>query len=146
MSPRLALPVFLVAVAADLLSKVWATSHAGSLVYNHMPSRLPLRVAMSLVAIGVALVLARAAALRGLGRQWGVWLGCVLLVAGVLSNGASALLWSRGVPDFIDVGDGWIWNIADFEIAVGMTGGILSIAFNALRVYARERLPSSGRG
>jgi len=140
MSLRVALPVFVVAVAADLLSKVWATGDAGTLVYNRMPSELPLRVVMSLVAIGVAVVLARAAALRGLGRQWGVSLGCGLLVAGVLSNGVSALLWSRGVPDFVDVGDGWIWNVADFEIAIGLTGGILSIAFSSVGVYARQKL------
>ena len=62
---------------------------------------------MSLVAIGVAVALARGAAMRGLGRQWGVGVGCALLVAGVLANGVSALIWSRGVPDFIDMGDGW---------------------------------------
>ena len=139
MALRLVVPVFVVAVMVDLLSKVWATSHAGLLVYHHTPSELPRRVVMSLVAIGVATLLARAATLRGLGRLWGVWIGCALLVAGVLSNGVSALLWSRGVPDFIDVGDGWIWNVADFEIGIGMTGGILSVAFTALAVYAREK-------
>ena len=78
--------------------------------------------------------------MRGLGRQWGVWVGCTLLVAGVLANGVSALIWSRGVPDFIDMGDGWIWNVADLEIAVGLSGGILSVAVSALGVYAREKV------
>jgi hypothetical protein len=137
---RIAVPVFLTALGGDLLSKVWATEHAAELVYNPMPSELPLRVVMSLVAIGVAVVLARVAAMRGLGRQWGVSVGCALLVAGVLANGVSTLIWSRGVPDFIDMGDGWIWNVADVEIALGLSGGIVSVAVSALRVYAREKL------
>ena len=95
---------------------------------------------MSLVAIAVGYVLARVAASRGLGRQWGVWIGCALLVAGILSNGISPLLWAKGVPDFIAVNGGWVWNVADFEIAIGLTGGILSVAFCALVVYARERV------
>ena len=140
MTLRIAVPVFLAALGGDLLSKEWATEHAAELVYNRTPSELPLRVLMSLVAIGVAVALARVAAMRGLGRQWGVWVGCTLLVAGVLANGVSALIWSRGVPDFIDMGDGWIWNVADLEIALGLSGGIVSVAVSALGVYAREKV------
>lgn len=112
----------------------------GSLIYNRSPAELPLRVAMSALAIAVALALTRIAAIRGLGRQWGVWAGCALLVAGVLANGISALLWERGIPDFIDVRGGWVWNLADFEIALGLTGGILSVAVSAVGAYLRERV------
>lgn len=137
---RVAIPVFVGALAVDLLSKQWAVSHAGGLIFNGTPSELPLRAMMSLVAIAVGFVLARLAALRGLGRQWGVWIGCALLVAGILANGISPLLWTRGVPDFIEVSGGWVWNVADFEIAIGLAGGILSVAFSAVVVYARERV------
>jgi hypothetical protein len=137
---RVTIPVFLGAFAADLLSKQWAISHANGLIFNGSPSDLPRRVLMSLVAIAVGFVLALLAARRGLGRQWGVWIGCALLVAGILANGISPLLWARGVPDFIDVRGGWVWNVADFEIAIGLAGGILSVAFSAVVVYARERV------
>ena len=116
---------------------VAAISHASGLVFNNKPSELPLRVFVSLVTIAGAFVLAWLAKLRGLGRQWGLWVGVALLVAGVLANGVSALLWTRGVPDFIDV-RGWVWNVADFEIAVGLTGGILSLGVTALVVYTRD--------
>jgi signal peptidase (SPase) II len=139
---RLAILVFLGAFAADLLSKQWAISHADGLVFNDTPSELAQRALMSIVAIAVGIVLARLAARRGLGRQWGVWIGCALLVAGVLANGISALLWARGVPDFIDVSGGWVWNVADFEIAIGLAGGILSVGISAVFVYARERVAS----
>ncbi len=132
--------VFLGAFAVDLLSKQWAVSHASGLIFNSSPSEFPRRLLMSLVAITVGFVLARAAALRGLGRQWGVWIGCALLVAGILANGISPFLWAQGVPDFIDVSGGWVWNVADFEIAVGLAGGILSVAFSAVVVYAREQV------
>ena len=36
---------------ADLLSKQWAVSHSGNLIYNGRSSDLPLRVLMSLVAL-----------------------------------------------------------------------------------------------
>jgi lipoprotein signal peptidase len=141
---RVTTPVFFgafaAAFAADLVSKQWAVAHAGGLIFNTSPSHLPFRVLMSFVAVAVGFVLARLAALRGLGRQWGVWIGCALLVAGILANGISPLLWAQGVPDFIDVRGGWVWNVADFEIAVGLTGGILSVAFSAVVVYTRERV------
>jgi lipoprotein signal peptidase len=130
--------VFLAALAVDLLTKQWATAHDGGVVFNDKPSDLPLRVIMSIVAIGVAVVLGRFAASRGLGRQWGLWIGVALLVAGTIANGLSALIWAQGVPDFIDVDGGWVWNVADFEIAVGMAGGILSVAVTAVVVYTRE--------
>jgi lipoprotein signal peptidase len=136
---RVALLVFLAAFAADLLTKQWAIAHPGELVFNDRPSELPLRLLMSAVAIGVAVALGRLAAQRGLGRQWGVWIGAALLVAGTLANGVSAPLWSQGVPDFIAVHGGWFWNVADFEIAVGMTGGIVSVAVSAVVVFVRER-------
>jgi lipoprotein signal peptidase len=132
--------VFVGAIAVDLLSKQWAVVHGNVLIFNAAPSALPLRLLMSLVAIAVGFVLARIAAQRGLDRQWGVWIGCALLVAGILANGISPLLWTQGVPDFIAVNGGWVWNIADFEIAIGLTGGILSVAFCAVVVYARERV------
>jgi hypothetical protein len=132
--------VFLGAFAADLMSKRWAVAHAGGLIFNNSPSHLPLRVLMSLVAVAVGFVLARLAALRGLGRQWGVWVGCGLLAAGILANGISPLLWNQGVPDFIDVRGGWVWNLADFEIAIGLTGGLLSVVLSAVVVYTRERV------
>ena len=140
MTLRIITLVFLGAIAVDLLSKQWAIVHANVLIFNASPSQLPLRLLMSLVAIGVGFVLARVAAQRGLGRQWGVWIGCALLVAGILANGISPLLWTQGVPDFIAVNGGWVWNVADFEIAIGLTGGILSVAFCAVVVYARERV------
>ena len=133
-----AVPIFVGAFAVDLVSKQVAVSHLGGVIFNDRSSELLLRSAMSLVAIGVAIVLARLALARGLGRQWGVWVGCGLLVAGTLGNGVSALLWRRGVPDFIFVGGGWVWNVADFEIAVGLTGGLLSVGVSAIVLYVRE--------
>ncbi len=132
--------VFLGAFALDLASKRWAVAHASVLIFNDTPSRLPFRVLMSLIAVAVGFVLTRLAARRGLGRQWGLWVGCGLLVAGILANGVSPLLWARGVPDFIDVQGGWVWNIADFEIAIGLTGGLLSVVLSAVVVYAREQV------
>jgi len=48
-----------------------------------------------------------------------------------------------GVPEFIDMGDGWIWNVADIEIVVGLTGGLVSVAVSALSVYVREKLTAA---
>jgi lipoprotein signal peptidase len=136
---RVALAVFVVALAADLLSKWWAVDHLDGVVYNPKPSDAAYRVAMSVLAIVVAAALTKLAAVRGLGRQWGVWVGVALLVAGITANGVSLLFWPQGVPDFIDAGGGWIWNVADFEIAIGLAGGIASVAVAAVLVFARER-------
>ena len=128
------------AFAVDLLSKRWASAHADGVIFNSKPSDLPRRVVMSFVAIGFAAVLARLAVARGLGRQWGVWIGCALLVAGVLANGISRLLWAQGVPDFIHVSGGWVWSPADFEIVLGLVGGIGSVAVSAVIVFTREKM------
>ncbi len=130
------------AFTADLLSKTYAVSHvaASGIVYNHKPAELPWRVMMSLVAVGVTYVLARLARRRGIGRIWGLWIGVGLLVAGVLANGVSSYLWTGGVPDFLRPAGNEFWNVADFEIAIGLTGGIASTAVGAVFVYARERL------
>jgi lipoprotein signal peptidase len=141
------MPVFAAAFAADLLSKTWVVQSSQDVVFNTRANDLLPRVVMSAVAITVAVGLTRLARWRGLGRAWGVWVGCALLVAGVLANGVSPFLWSRGVPDFIHVSGGWVWNVADFEIALGMTGGLLSIVVGAGFVYTREaiaRLRPSG--
>lgn len=133
--------VFVTAFAADLMTKQWVVSHGNVLVvFNNRSSQMPFRLFMCVVAILVAWGLTRLAAMRGLGRQWGVWVGCGLLVAGVLGNGISSLLWARGIPDFINVGGGWFWNLADFEIAIGMSGGLLSVAFSAFVLYGREKV------
>ena len=137
---RLAAAVFVGAFTADLLSKHWAVAYSNALVFNHTPSHLPFRVLMSFVAVAVGYAIVRLAAQRGLGRQWGVWIGCALLVAGILANGISPLLWAQGVPDFIDVRGGWVWNVADFEIAIGLTGGLISVVLSAIVVYTRERV------
>src|SRR3954447_16829786 len=127
---RVATTVFVGAIIVDLVSKQWAVTYADGLIFNDSPNRLPLRVLMSFATVAGGVVLARLATLRGLGRQWGVWIGCALLVAGILANGISPLLWARGVPDFIRFRGGWVWNIADLEIAIGLTGGLLSVAFS----------------
>ena len=136
---RVAVPVFALAVVVDLLTKRWAVAHSSALIFNDKPSQLALRALMCVAAIAVAAFLTWLAARRGLGRQWGVWVGAALLVAGVLANGISPLLWDEGVPDFIEVGGGWVWNVADFEIAIGMAGGLISVGISAAIVYARER-------
>lgn len=134
--------VFAWALTADLVSKAWTVAHQGSVpvIFNHAsPARYAGRVAMSIVALAVTYALARAARWRGYGQIWGTWIGAGLLVAGVAGNGVSSLLWSRGVPDFIPVGPE-AWNLADFEIAVGLTGGLLSTLLPVLAAYVRGRI------
>lgn len=132
---RLATVVCAGGFAVDLATKQWAVGHAGTLLYHDTASRLPLRMLTCVVTILGAYGIAWVAEARGLGRQWGVWTGCALLVAGTLANGFSALLWRHGIPDFIDLPGGWVWNVADFEIAVGLSGGLLSVAVSAAAAY-----------
>jgi hypothetical protein len=137
--------VLVVAMTVDLGSKVFAVSHGGLglVAYNNTHNGdFTRRVVMSLVAIAFTCVAAVVARQRGIGRLWGAWIGVGLLVGGVLANGLSQFIWSRGTPDFIHFYSlsPDVWNIADFEIWWGLTGGLVSIAIAALIAFARERL------
>lgn len=134
---------FLLAIGADLLTKDWAVTRGGlgRVVYNDAHAGdFPRRVVMSFVALAVTAVIAGLGRRHGFGRLWGAWVGVGVLVGGVLGNGLSRFIWSRGVPDFIHTSSPDVWNLADFEIAIGLTGGILSLAVAAIAAYARERL------
>jgi lipoprotein signal peptidase len=133
---------FLVAISLDLFTKTFAVYNLGAkFVYfnNTNPSEYVRRIMMSLVAIVATYALDRSAQRIGIGRLWGAWIGVGLLTGGVLGNGVSRLIWSRGVPDFLFVGND-IWNVADFEIGIGLSGGIVSIGVTAIVAFARERL------
>ena len=115
-------------------------------VYNDRPGQFALRILMSLVAVGVTYLLTRGARRLAIGRLWGAWIGAGLLVGGVMGNGISSLIWSRGVPDFIHT-PAYVWNLADFEISFGVTGGLLSVVIAALSAFVRERrLPPPAHG
>jgi hypothetical protein len=132
---------FLLALGADLASKVLAIAYdvdGKIVVYNDRPGMLMLRVVMSLIAVGVAYLITRGAQRLAIGRMWGLWIGAGLLAGGVMGNGVSSLIWSRGVPDFIHT-PAYVWNLADFEISFGVTGGILSVVVAALSAFVRER-------
>lgn len=138
------LVAFVLAVAVDLLTKMYAVSHGGLglVAYNDTHAGdFERRVLMSLAAVAFTFVAAVVARRRGLGRIWGAWIGAGLLVGGVIANGVSQFIWAQGVPDFIHLYSlsPDVWDVADFEIAWGLTSGIASIAVVALIVYARER-------
>jgi lipoprotein signal peptidase len=135
----LSLTAFFAAFVLDLVTKEWFVAH-GDVIYNHRPVELVRRLAMSVVALAVTAALARLARWRGLGRIQGAWIGAGMLAGGVVGNGISPFVFGRGVPDFIDVSGGWVWNLADFEIVLGLLGGPLSIVVAATVTYARERL------
>jgi hypothetical protein len=137
------LAAFLFIVFVDLGTKGYATltTEPGFVVFNHTRSGdLPQRIGMTLLAVVVMYALALGAHGLGIGRLWGGWVGVGLLTGGVLSNGASYLIWNGGVPDFIRPGGDFIWNVADFAIGIGVTGGVIAIAATALLAFARERL------
>jgi hypothetical protein len=136
--------VCVLAVGADLLTKTYAvdTGRLGLVAYNDTHAGdFARRVAMSVVAVAFAAAITAAARRHALGRQWGAWVGTGLLVGGVLANGLSSFIWSHGVPDFIHLYSlsPDVWDVADFEIAIGLTGGIASVALAAVVAYARGR-------
>ena len=129
--------------ALDLGTKTYAIWHGGLglVVYNDVHAGdFGRRVVMSAIAIAVTYVFADVARRRGIARLWGAWIGAGLLVGGVMANGVSQLIWSRGVPDFIHVYSlsPDVWNVADFEIAWGLVGGLASIVAAALYAYVRD--------
>jgi len=138
------LVAFVVVFAVDLLTKTVAVSHGGLglVAWNdtHAGDFLR-RVLMSLAALVFTFAAAVAARRRGLGRLWGASIGAGLLVGGILANGASQFIWSRGVPDFIHIYSVSpdVWDVADFAIWWGLVGGVTSIAVTALIAYGRER-------
>ena len=137
------LATFVVAFALDLLTKTVAVSHGGLglVVYNNVHAGdFERRILMSLAAVAFTFAAAVVARHRGIGRLWGAWIGVGLLVGGVLANGVSQFIWSRGVPDFIHLYSlsPDVWDVADFEIAWGLTGGVTSIAVAALIAYGRD--------
>jgi Signal peptidase (SPase) II len=132
---------FVLALGADLGSKVLAVAFDVDnkvVVYNDSPGMFVLRVLMSLIAVAVTYLLTRGAQRLGIGRLWGAWIGVGLLAGGVMGNGISGFIWSRGVPDFIHT-PAYVWNLADFEISIGVTGGLLSVVVAALSAFVRER-------
>jgi hypothetical protein len=137
---RVAFVTFCSALLADLLSKTIAVGLGRiDVIYNDKPGDFIRRLVLSLVAALAVVALTRLAAWRGIGRIWGAWVGVGLLVGGIAGNGLSRLIWARGVPDFIGIGNE-MWNLADFEIGLGLSGGVLSIAVCAAIVFAREKL------
>jgi lipoprotein signal peptidase len=138
----LASSAFVFAIALDLLTKVYAVERFhvyGAVVYNNRPHDLAVRIDVSLVTIAAVYLLERAGRRRGLGRLWGAWICVGVLIAGTLCNGVSSYLWARGVPDFIHLSDGWVWNVADFEIVFGLLGAAASVVANGVIAYARSR-------
>lgn len=138
------LAAFLLGFGVDLLTKTYAVSEGGLglVAYNNSHAGdFSRRVVMCLAAVAFTFVAAIVARRRGLGRIWGAWIGAGLLVGGVMANGVSQFIWARGVPDFIHLYSlsPDVWDVADFEIAWGLVGGITSIAVAALIAYARER-------
>jgi hypothetical protein len=138
------LAAFVVVFSADLLTKTVAVSHGGLglVAWNDTHAGdFSRRVVMSLAAVAFTFAAAVVARRRGVGRLWGAWIGAGLLVGGVLANGVSQFIWSRGVPDFIHFYSlsPDVWDIADFAIWWGLVGGVTSIAVAALIAYGRER-------
>lgn len=142
-APAFAGIAFVWALALDLATKAYFVGHHRSLgvylLYNARDVELSRRLVMCSVAVGAVVVLARLAQWRGLGRLPGAWIGVGILAGGIVGNGVSPALWIYGVPDFISMPGGWVWNVADFEIGIGLVGGLGSIAAGAAVTFLRER-------
>ena len=134
---------FAMAFTLDLVTKLWAVTWLAGpweIIFNNRPHDLAMRVDVVFVTVGVVYLLDRVSARRGMGQLYAAWFCVGVLVAGTLANGVSSYLWSAGVPDFIHVGDGWLWNVADFEIVFGLLGTALSIVATAVFAYVRGLL------
>lgn len=143
----LGLGAFVAALALDLLTKVYVVGHSvapRAVLYNQRPHDLALRIDVSLLTLAVVYVLTVVARRCGIGRLWGAWIGVGVLLGGTLGNGVSSYLWARGVPDFIHLSGGWVWNVADFEIVAGLLGAAASVVVSATAAYLRGlRRPSA---
>ena len=139
MGRRVAVPLFVAALTADLVSKTLAVAYDPRVYFHPVAGELPKRIVMCALAVAASVLLSRVAARRGFGRPWGAWIGAPLLVAGVLGNGLSVVILTRGVPDFIVTGD-WIGNLADFEIFFGIVGGVFALIVGFCLTYARAAL------
>jgi lipoprotein signal peptidase len=134
---------FACALTLDLLTKFYAVARLHGphgIVFNDRPHDLAMRLDVSLLTIAAVFLLERAARRRGFGRLLLPWIGVGILTGGTIGNGVSTYLWSAGVPDFIRVEGGWMWNVADFEIVAGLLGTALSLVVSAVYAYARYRL------
>lgn len=143
LAPAVAGITFVWALAADLATKAYFVAHAEQLgvylLFNGREIQMGRRLFMCVVAVAVVAGLARLAHWRGLGTIWGAWIGVGVLAGGIVGNGISPALWEYGVPDFIPMPGGWVWNVADFEIGLGLLFGLGSIAVGAAVTYLRER-------
>jgi lipoprotein signal peptidase len=142
-SAALCAGAFAGALALDLLTKAWAVGHLhgpGGIVFNDRPHDLAMRLDVSVLTIAAVFLFERAARRRGLGAVPLPWIGVGVLTGGTLGNGVSTYLWSAGVPDFIHVEGGWMWNVADFEIVVGLLGTALCLVGSAVYAYVRYRV------
>jgi hypothetical protein len=139
MGIRIGVPLFTAAFVADLVTKAVAVNGPWAVYFHDVPSRLPKRLLAVALAIVVTVLLTRLSARRrDLGRPWGAWIGAPILVAGILGNGISPLIW-HGVPDFIWTGDS-IMNVADYEIFFGIVGGGIALAVGYCVTFGREAL------
>jgi hypothetical protein len=142
-SAAVCVSAFACALTLDLLTKVYAVERLHGphgIVFNDRPHDLAMRIDVSLLTIAAVFLLERAARRRGFGRLLLAWIGVGVLTGGTLGNGVSTYLWSSGVPDFIRVDGGWMWNVADFEIVFGLLGTALSLVVSVVYAYARYRM------
>lgn len=134
--------VAFLAAAVDLATKVAVVAVPGVLgtvvLFNPNRSPLWLRLVVCAGTIAVVGVLDRLARWRGVGPIRLVWAGAGVAVGGVLAQGASAVIWAEGVPDFIWMGE-YVMNVADFEIALGLLLGIASVLGYSLRALGRGK-------
>jgi lipoprotein signal peptidase len=134
---------FVTALALDLLTKVYAVAYLSGphgVVFNNQPHDLLIRLDVSALTIAAVFLLQHFGRGRGLRRLWAALICVGVLVAGTIGNGVSSYLWTRGVPDFIRFDGGWMWNVADFEIVVGLLGTAASVVANAMIAFGRARL------